>query len=175
MWVEGTGPALVLVHGSIADHTTFEPFVAVLHEHLTTFSMNRRDFGASGDTADYDIERDFEDIAAVMTAVAALTGGPVSVWGHSYGANYAMGGAALTTNARAPSCCTSRASACPYRPDPSTASTPRWPRATTNAAISAVLVDILEMMARRSTCSAPAHCGRCVCRRPKPSTAGAPC
>ena len=27
VWVEGSGPALVLGHGSIADHTTFDPFV----------------------------------------------------------------------------------------------------------------------------------------------------
>jgi hypothetical protein len=29
VWVEGEGPALVMVHGSIADHTTFEPLIAV--------------------------------------------------------------------------------------------------------------------------------------------------
>jgi pimeloyl-ACP methyl ester carboxylesterase len=95
VWVEGSGPALVLVHGSIADHTTFEPFVAVLRDHLTTFSMDRRGFGASGDAPRYAIERDFEDVAAVVGAVAARTGGPVALWGHSYGANCAMGGAAL--------------------------------------------------------------------------------
>ena len=96
MWVEGDGPALVLVHGSIADHTTFDPFVAVLRDHLTTCSMDRRGFGASGDAPGYAIERDFEDVAAVVDAVAARTGGPVALWGHSYGANCAMGGAALT-------------------------------------------------------------------------------
>ena len=46
----------------------------------------------------YSIERDFEDVAAVVDAVAARTGGPVALWGHSYGANCAMGGAALTAN-----------------------------------------------------------------------------
>ena len=71
VWVEGTGPALVMVHGSIADHTTFEPFVAELRHHLTTFAMDRRGFGASGDTADYSIERDFDDVAAAVDAVAA--------------------------------------------------------------------------------------------------------
>jgi hypothetical protein len=30
VWVEAQGPARVVVHGSIADHTTFDPFVAVL-------------------------------------------------------------------------------------------------------------------------------------------------
>ena len=33
-----------------------------------------------------------------MDAVAARTGGPVALWGHSYGCNPAMGGATLTTN-----------------------------------------------------------------------------
>lgn len=60
--------------------------------------MDRRGFGASGDGASYTLERDFEDVAAVVDAVAALAGGPVALWGHSYGANCAMGGAALTSN-----------------------------------------------------------------------------
>lgn len=98
VWVEGDGPSLVMVHGSIADHTTFEPFVEVLRDDLTTFSMDRRGFGASGDAAGYSIERDFDDVAAVVDAVAARTGGPVALWGHSYGANCAMGAAALTNN-----------------------------------------------------------------------------
>jgi len=98
VWVDGGGPPLVLVHGSIADHTTFEPFVDVLRDDLTTFSMDRRGFGASGDTDGYSIERDFEDVAAVVDAVAARTGGPVALWGHSYGASCAMGGAAITNN-----------------------------------------------------------------------------
>jgi hypothetical protein len=42
VWVEGQGPALVMVHGSIADHTTFEPFIDVLRHRFTTFSMDRR-------------------------------------------------------------------------------------------------------------------------------------
>ena len=96
VFVEGHGPSLVLVHGSIADHTTFDPFVEVLRRDLTTFSMDRRGFGASGDGAVYSLERDFEDVAAVVHAVAVSTGGPVGLWGHSYGANGAMGGATLS-------------------------------------------------------------------------------
>jgi pimeloyl-ACP methyl ester carboxylesterase len=60
--------------------------------------MDRRGFGGSGDAPDYAIERDFEDVAAVVDEVAASTGGPVALWGHSYGAGCAMGGAALTGN-----------------------------------------------------------------------------
>ncbi|HEX6236094.1 MAG TPA: alpha/beta hydrolase [Acidimicrobiales bacterium] len=97
VWVAGEGPALVLVHGSPSDHTTFAPLVAELRD-LTTFAMDRRGSGASGDTSPYSIEREFEDVAAVVDAVAARTGEPVGLWGHSYGCNPAMGGAALTSN-----------------------------------------------------------------------------
>ena len=98
VWFEGTGPPLVLVHGSIADHTTFDSFVEALRGEWTTYAFDRRGFGASGDAAAYSIERDFDDVAAVVDAVAARVGGPVVLWGHSYGANCAMGGAARTGN-----------------------------------------------------------------------------
>src|SRR5688572_1735943 len=87
VWVEGDGPPLVLVHGSVSDHTTLTPFVAELATDMATFSMDRRGFGASGDTPGYAIERDFEDVAGVVDAVAARTGGPVALFGHSYGAS----------------------------------------------------------------------------------------
>jgi pimeloyl-ACP methyl ester carboxylesterase len=96
VWVDGHGPPLVLVHGSMCDHTAFDPLVAELRDGMTTFSMDRRGFGASGDAAGYAIEREFEDVVAVVEAVAARTGGPVALCGHSYGAGCAMGGAALT-------------------------------------------------------------------------------
>lgn len=98
VWVEGEGAPLVMVHGSLQDHTASGALVDELRNDVTTFSMDRRGFGASGDAAGYSIEREFEDVAAVVDAVAARTGGPVALWGHSYGANCAMGGAALTTN-----------------------------------------------------------------------------
>ena len=98
VWVKGRGPALVMVHGSIADHTTFDSFVAVLGEHFTTYAMDRRGFGATPDVDDYTIEVDFADVAAVVDAVAACTGGPIVLWGHSYGANCAIGGAASSAN-----------------------------------------------------------------------------
>jgi pimeloyl-ACP methyl ester carboxylesterase len=93
VWVEGEGPPLVLVHGSMCDHTASDPLVAELRDTMTTFAMDRRGFGASGDAAGYALEREFED---VVEAVAVRTGGPVALWGQSYGAGCAMGGAALT-------------------------------------------------------------------------------
>lgn len=98
IWVDGAGPPLVLVHGAPSDHTTFDPLVHSLRRDLTTFAMDRRGSGASGDAAVFAIEREFEDVAAVVDAVAAHTGGRVALFGHSYGANPAMGGAALTNN-----------------------------------------------------------------------------
>jgi pimeloyl-ACP methyl ester carboxylesterase len=98
VWVEGEGTALVLVHGSLQDHTISAALVAELRADVTTFAMDRRGFGASADSADYAIDREFSDVAEVVDAVAARVGGPVAVWGHSYGASLVMGGAALTGN-----------------------------------------------------------------------------
>ena len=89
---------MLLVHGALNDHTTDLRFVAELRDRLTTFALDRRGRGASGDAAAYAIEREFEDIAAVVDAVAARTCQPVAVWGHSYGADCSMGAATLTDN-----------------------------------------------------------------------------
>lgn len=98
VWADGDGPPLLLVHGALNDHTTDRPFIEELRGSVTTFAMDRRGRGASGDGPDYAIEREFEDIAAVIDAVAARTEQAVSVWGHSYGADCAMGAAARTDN-----------------------------------------------------------------------------
>ncbi len=98
VWGDGDGPPLVLVHGSVSDHTTLARFVDELAKDLAPFSMDRRGFGASGDAAGYTIERDFEDVASVVDAIAARTGEPVALFGHSYGANCAMGAATLTND-----------------------------------------------------------------------------
>jgi pimeloyl-ACP methyl ester carboxylesterase len=79
VWADGNGPPLVLAHGSLTDHTTFDPLVDQLQGGVTCFSMDRRGFGASGDAAGYAIQREFEDVAAVVEAVAARTGKPVAL------------------------------------------------------------------------------------------------
>ena len=78
VWVEGDGPALVLVHGSVSDHTTLAPLIEEARPGMTTFSMDRRGFGASDDAPGYAIQREFEDVAAVVDAVAERTGGPAA-------------------------------------------------------------------------------------------------
>ncbi len=98
VWTEGAGPPLVLVHGSLGDHDHFQALVPELANRVGTFAVDRRGFGASSDTAPYAIEREFEDVAAVVDAVADRCQGPVALFGHSYGASCAMGGAAASAN-----------------------------------------------------------------------------
>jgi len=98
VWVDGDGPPIVLVHGSFGDHTAWTVPVEELRKHFTTFAMDRRGFGSSGDPQAYSIERDFEDVASVVDAIAIPNAAPVAVWGHSYGANCAMGGASISSN-----------------------------------------------------------------------------
>ena len=92
----GDGPPLVLLHGASADHTTFRVVGPRLARHFTLHAIDRRGRGASGDTLPYGIAREFEDVAAVADAVAAETGGPVPILGHSYGGRTALGAALLT-------------------------------------------------------------------------------
>lgn len=63
---------------------------------MTVYSLDRRGFGASGDGAIYDITREFEDVAAVVDHVSSAHDDAPVVFGHSFGAGTAMGGAALT-------------------------------------------------------------------------------
>jgi pimeloyl-ACP methyl ester carboxylesterase len=94
----GQGPPIVLVHGAMSDHRNDAPYIAELARTFTVFAMDRRGRGASGDGGEYSIEREFEDIAAVVDEVADRMKGAVALWGHSYGADCAMGAAALTPN-----------------------------------------------------------------------------
>lgn len=100
VWVDGSGPGLILVHGSMCDHTTFNALIDELRAHFRCYAMDRRGFGASPESGDYSAGREFDDVAAVVEAVAALEGGPVALFGHSWGASCAMGGAARTQNVR---------------------------------------------------------------------------
>jgi pimeloyl-ACP methyl ester carboxylesterase len=86
------------VHGAPADHTRFAPLLPYLEPHATVHAMDRRGRGASGDAPEYHVAREFEDVAAVVDAVADATGSAVDVYGHSYGGFIVFGGATLTSN-----------------------------------------------------------------------------
>jgi pimeloyl-ACP methyl ester carboxylesterase len=92
----GTGPAVVMVHGAMADHTTLARVVPLLAPHVTVYAIDRRGRGSSGDGPDYAIEREYDDVAAVVDAAAEQTGAPVTLYGHSFGATVALGAALRT-------------------------------------------------------------------------------
>jgi pimeloyl-ACP methyl ester carboxylesterase len=96
----GDGPPLVLVHGATADHTTWRTSGPLLAARHTTHAVDRRGRGASGDAPGYAIEREFEDLVAVVESLAAESGGPVDVVGHSYGGRIELGAALLTRSLR---------------------------------------------------------------------------
>ena len=92
----GGGPPLVLVHGGTADHTRWAPVLPALEKHYTVYAVDRRGRGQSGDTDSYAIEREFEDVAAVVGAID----GPVDLLGHSFGALCALEAALRTRRLR---------------------------------------------------------------------------
>lgn len=99
-WTSGAGPPLVLVHGTPADHTRWQPLLPYLEPHVTIHAVDRRGRGASGDAPTYALAREFEDIAAVVDAVAEASRSPVDLYGHSHGGIVACGAATLTSNVR---------------------------------------------------------------------------
>jgi pimeloyl-ACP methyl ester carboxylesterase len=99
-WTSGEGPPMVLVHGAVADHRRWRPLLPYLEPLATVHALDRRGRGASGDAPGYDLAREFEDVAAVVDAVAEASGTSVDLYGHSFGGLCAFGGATLTANVR---------------------------------------------------------------------------
>ena len=91
-WKSGAGPPLLLVHGTTADHSRWSPISPSFEQHFTVYAMDRRGRGGSGDSPDYDIMREAEDIAAVVEAI----GEPVFLLGHSYGGVCSLEASLLT-------------------------------------------------------------------------------
>jgi pimeloyl-ACP methyl ester carboxylesterase len=67
-----------------------------LAEQFTVYAIDRRGRGESGDAAAYELEREAEDVAAVVDSID----GPVVLLGHSGGALYSLEAALLTDNVR---------------------------------------------------------------------------
>ena len=82
----GSGPPVVLVCGGSVDRTADAALAKELASDLTVFNYDRRGRGDSGDTLPYAIEREVEDIDAVIEAA----GGSACLWGSSSGAVLAL-------------------------------------------------------------------------------------
>jgi pimeloyl-ACP methyl ester carboxylesterase len=92
----GTGPAIVLVDGALCHRAggPMRPLAAALAGNFTVYAYDRRGRGESGDTLPYALEREVEDLRAVVD-VAAQDGNPVAVYGISSGAALALHTAAV--------------------------------------------------------------------------------
>ena len=95
-WRQGDGSPLLLVHGSLSDRVAWILIQPLLAERFTVYVMNRRGREGSGEPAPHVIEREFEDIVAVVDAI----GEPVHLLGHSGGALCALGAVLLTDRLR---------------------------------------------------------------------------
>ena len=90
----GTGPRLVMVHGTTGSDWSFRFVEPLLSPSFTLYLMQRRGRGQSGDAPEYSLDREAEDVAAVVDA----TGGSAHVFGHSFGATLALEASLLTRN-----------------------------------------------------------------------------
>jgi pimeloyl-ACP methyl ester carboxylesterase len=86
----GGGPPVIMTAGAFNTRSQTEPLARALAPRFTALNYDRRGRGDSGDTAPYSVEREIDDIAALITAAD----GSASVFGHSSGATLALKAAA---------------------------------------------------------------------------------
>jgi pimeloyl-ACP methyl ester carboxylesterase len=87
----GSGPPLLLVHGGMGCIASWQAMWSTLASQWRVTAMDRRGRGSSGDSGPYELSQEFADVAAVAASLA--DGGPVDVFGHSFGATCALGAA----------------------------------------------------------------------------------
>ncbi|HZF58159.1 MAG TPA: alpha/beta hydrolase [Rubrobacter sp.] len=86
----GEGPPVIVVCGAMCDRALMRPTAEELAKHFTVINYDRRGRGDSGDTTPYAVEREIEDLGALV----AEAGETASVYGHSSGAVLAVHAAA---------------------------------------------------------------------------------
>ena len=84
----GVGPVIILVHGAFTGraHPILSNVAAALAPWFTVVNYDRRGRGDSGDTQPYAVERELED----LTALLEIAGGSAMVFGGSSGAGLAL-------------------------------------------------------------------------------------
>jgi pimeloyl-ACP methyl ester carboxylesterase len=86
----GSGPPVILIGGGLDDGSENEALARELAENFTAYNFARRGRGDSGDTPPYAVEREIEDIAALVTEA----GRAVHLFGASSGGMFALEAAA---------------------------------------------------------------------------------
>ncbi|MCW2859042.1 MAG: alpha/beta hydrolase [Actinoallomurus sp.] len=82
----GDGRPVILVGGAFNDRSTVAGLAAALAPDFTAIAYDRRGRGDSGDGDGYAVEREVDDLAALIEHV----GGRASLFGHSSGGNLAI-------------------------------------------------------------------------------------
>jgi pimeloyl-ACP methyl ester carboxylesterase len=85
---QGEGPALILVDGALTVHSSGsgQELAKLLAPHFTVYGFDRRGRGESGDTLPYAVDREIDDIEALIDRA----GGTAFLYGHSSGGPLAM-------------------------------------------------------------------------------------
>jgi len=86
----GDGPTVILVCGGSTDRSANAHLAALLASHFTVLNYDRRGRGDSGDTPPYAVQREVEDLEALL----AEAGGSAFLYGTSSGAALALEAAA---------------------------------------------------------------------------------
>lgn len=90
----GAGSPLVLVHGTSGSSKHWGAVLPTLEQHFSVYAVDRRGYGESGDSTNYALEREVEDIVTVVDTI----GEPVNLLGHSFGALCVLEAALHTQN-----------------------------------------------------------------------------
>lgn len=88
--VVGEGAPIITVVGAFNDHATAAPLAQALATSFTVYTYDRRGRGGSGDTPPYAIEREVEDLDALIRHA----GGSAALFGYSSGAVLSLDAAA---------------------------------------------------------------------------------
>ncbi len=108
---QGQGPALIVVDGALCARGSKQGLAAALEPDFTVFRYDRRGRGDSGDTQPYAVEREVEDLMAVIGAA----GGTAFLYGHSSGCALVLDTALTAGTAAVPEIALYEA---PYDDDP---------------------------------------------------------
>jgi pimeloyl-ACP methyl ester carboxylesterase len=86
----GDGPPVILVNAGPTDRVANAPLAGLLAPHFTVLNYDRRGRGDSGDTAPYAVDREYDDLEAIIDEA----GGSADVFGSSGGGILALEAAA---------------------------------------------------------------------------------
>ena len=86
----GSGPLVILIHGSVSDYREWSRQIDPLAQHYRVVAYSRRYHwpnAAPGKDADVSIERQADDLAAIVRALGST---PAHIIGHSFGGAVAL-------------------------------------------------------------------------------------